>query len=448
MKTRNCKEKHLGLGDLASLVIIFCINAWAGDAHQPPNIILLSVDTLRADFLGCYGYPGQISPNIDILARQGVLFEDVLTTIGKTGPAFTSLFTSQYPPTTGARRNGRRMRPDMITLAERLKKRGYVTWAVISNWVLRAKLSGLQRGFDRYDQEFSTRRSGPVAEERLAPDVTQKACEWLQQVPSRPLFFWVHYSDPHSPYTFHQEFPVPLPAGESKHRGLKKRRAYASEVRFTDYWIGQFLDTLWARIPRNKTCLVFLSDHGESLGEHGTWGHGKNVLQPNLRIPLIIIGPGIPRGKRTRFPASIVDLMPTILALARIKEPPGCRGKNLLGVWDKPISNQRRRFAFADRGAVLAFHAPRKHRNPLAVCMVKGRWKTVYHFRYDYFQFYDLVDDPEELHPYVKQQPRECASFSHELMQWYNDLPKYHHKADSQPKLTNEDIERLKSLGY
>ena len=425
------------------------LGAQDADARaRRPNILLLTVDTLRADHLGCYGYPDEITPAIDSLAERGTLFEDAVTTIGKTGPAFVSLFTSHFPPTTGARRNGLRCRPDLPLLTQVLKRQGYATCAIISNWTLRDNLSGLGRGFDRYDVDFTEVRAGPIAKERLAPDVTKRAVEWLEEHREGPVFMWVHYSDPHSPYSFRKKFSVQVTGGEKGSRRWEKRRGYASEVRFTDHWIQVFLDQGLPLLPAGDTYIVFLSDHGESLGEHDYWGHGKNVLQPNLRIPLILVGPGIPKGKRLKHPVSMVDILPTVLSFSGALRLRGIKGASLNRIWDRPVELDRARYAFADRGVAFTSHAPKRYRKPLSMCLIRNNWKAVYSFKYDYCRYFDLTSDPGELRAMRSKPEDRGGIFAKALNSWYGDLAKYTSKSADLSNLTQEDMAQLKSLGY
>ena len=223
----------------------------AAAAAGRTNLLLITVDTLRADFLGCYGFNGDNTPNVDRLASQGVLFEDTISVIGKTGPAFASLFSSLYPPTHGARRNGVRMREDVPVLAEKLREAGYTTGAFISNWTLKSHLSGTHRGFDLYDdQNFDRERNSFGAVERDAADVTRAAVTWLESTPAdRPVFLWIHYSEPHSPYDL-RGATAPKAAEKGDGDGPRSRRyKYSSEVGYADTWIGNLLARAEKRLP-------------------------------------------------------------------------------------------------------------------------------------------------------------------------------------------------------
>jgi arylsulfatase len=228
------------------------------------------------------------------------------------------------------------MRDDVPVLAEKLRDAGYVTAAFISTWTLKSHLSGTHRGFDLYDDEnFDLERNSFGAVERDAADVTQAALRWLDAAPpDRPVFLWIHYSEPHSPYDLKAAY-APKASDKGESDGPRSRRyKYSSEVGYVDNAIGIFLARADKRLAPESTVTVFLSDHGESLGEHDYWGHGKNTHWPNLRIPLLLRGPGIPAARRVAAGASIVDVVPTILDLLGLPALPGAAGHSLTSSWD------------------------------------------------------------------------------------------------------------------
>ncbi|HVS14071.1 MAG TPA: sulfatase [Thermoanaerobaculia bacterium] len=416
-------------------------------ARERPHVLLVSVDTLRADALSCYGYPEEVTPHLDALAARGVLHIDTLSTIGKTGPAFSSLFTSLYPPTHGARRNGVPMRPDVPTLPELLAGGGYQTAAFISNWTLRRNLAAVDRGFEHFDQEFTRKRNLFGAAERDAPSVVAATLDWLEagRDRTRPLFLWVHFSEPHDPYDLHRGFEVPKPPGSERAKGWQKRWRYASEVAFTDHMVGELLRSLEPHLPAAETLVVFVADHGESLGEHGYWGHGKNTLWPNLRIPLILSGPGIPENRRVEGPASIVDLLPTLLELLDFERPARIEGISLVPSWSGSPPADRPRYTFADRHTVLGQVAREGFEHPLEISMVSSGVKTVYEFDSRRTRFFDLRTDPLEVEPLESPPLAATPPLYRQLASWYRQLPKYLGGAN---QLSDEDLEQLKSLGY
>jgi len=429
------------------IVILIFPCAQFAFSETAPTILFISVDTLRADNLGCYGYPHSISPNIDYLSRKSILFTDSLTTIGKTGPAFASLFTSHYPPTTGARRNGMRLRPDLPTLAELLKKKDYTTGAIISNWTLKNRLSGLKRGFDYYNDDLPEVRNGPVAKEKYAPEVTEQALSFITTCSSRPLFFWVHYSDPHTPYELHRNFRVNRVEAKSHGgQGWRKKRRYRSEIRFTDYWIGKLIHESMDHFENEPLEIIFFSDHGESLGEHNSWGHGKNVFNPNLHIPLLFSGTCDQTNTLNTSPVSIIDIMPTILDKFTFQTLPIMDGISITTEASNKKGNERKRYAFSDRGVKFFHHAPKKYEDPLSMCLVKKEWKAIFYFPLNVWKYFNLKTDPAETNAIQSAPPYLSPAMKNQLTNWYHSLPKHFRRP--KPQLTDEDIECLRSLGY
>ena len=419
----------------------------AAAAEARPNVLLVTVDTLRADFLGCYGFVGENTHYINSLAQQGVLFEDTLSVIGKTGPAFASLFSSLYPPTHGARRNGVRMRDDVPVLAESLRAAGYTTAAFISNWTLKSHLAGTNRGFEHYDEVFNRARNSFGAVERDAEDVTTAALRWLDKLPAgRPVFLWVHYSDPHSPYEMHPQFgPRKTDAGEGDNP-KSRRYKYSSEVGYVDVWIGNFIGKGERRLRPESTLVVFLADHGESLGEHDYWGHGKNAHWPNLRIPLILRGPGIPAGRRVTAGASIVDVLPTILDYLQLPPLPGAEGKSLTGTWNGNAGDASRlRFAMGERPTALTSKGRHHYNHPLVISAQNQDAKAIYDFGDGKVTYYDLRSDPGETKPLAQPPIEMRPALGRQLSDWYKRLKKYE---EAGGELSPEDVEQLRSLGY
>lgn len=418
-----------------------------------PHLVLLSVDTLRADALGAYGGESATTPTIDALAAEGLLFEDAHTTIGKTGPAFASMFTSLYPPTHGARRNAQRMRSDIPVLAEILGQTGYEAAAFISNWTLRADLVGLNRGFDHYDEEFTQARNAVGVMERHADDVARAAERWLRRRAGdedrreRPLFLWVHFSDPHSPYLERTGFTPPLPPREQRGSGWQRRWRYQSEVNYVDHWLGRLSEAIDELLAGPRYTL-FVSDHGESMGEHGYWGHGKNVHWPNARIPMILAGPGIPEGRRIEEAVGVVDILPTVLDLLELEAPASVAGRSLVPIGDEPAGEARPRYVIGDKHSALLARSRRNapYEDPLQISMEVDGAKVLHDFSKRTTVYFDLTVDPEEERPLQAPPVDLVPPLGRRLVNWYRDLPKY--EARSGNVLSEEDVRQLKSLGY
>ncbi len=438
---------------LRGLALAVVATAPAAPAAAAPHLVLLTVDTLRADALGVYGAASATTPTIDALAERGVLFEDAQTVIGKTGPAFASAFTSFYPPTHGARRNAQRMRDDVPVLAEMLGAAGYETAAFISNWTLRADLLGLDRGFDHYDENFTRDRNAVGLKERHADDVARAAERWLQRRTedearrNQPLFFWVHFSDPHSPYLERNGFTPPQPPREERVAGWQRRWRYQSEVNYVDHWMGRLVTAMDELLPGPRHTL-FLSDHGESMGEHGYWGHGKNVYWPNARIPMILAGPGVPEGRRVSAAVSIIDLLPTVLDLLNIETSATLEGASLLPFGDMDSRTARPRFVIGDRHSALMEKSRRRapYEDPLQISLELDGAKVLHDFSKRRTIYFDLKADPEEERPLTSPPVDLTPPLGRRLVNWYRALGKY--EAKSGAELSEEDLRQLESLGY
>lgn len=404
-----------------------------------PNVVIVSVDTLRADFLGCYGSPWATSPHLDGLAAESLVYDDFLCEVPLTGPSFGSFMTSRYPRTTGMTRNGLRMPAEAPTLAEAFRAAGYATFCVQSNWTLKAKLCGLDRGFDVYEEDFHKKRWGIVKPERRADEVTRVALELLQaRTPDKPFFAWIHYSDPHAPYLFHREHN---PSG--KRRWLLKneekvRVKYASEVAYADEHIGRLLEAL----PRENTVVVFIADHGESLYEHDYLGHGRRVYQPELRIPFMVRAPGVTPG-RTAAPGRGVDVAPTLLALAGLAPMPEMLGTDLIG--HAPEADRVRVFETYG-GAVPRLpgaHALMADASPMRQGVIQDGWKLILGSGHP--ELFNLREDPGELENLASRETARVAGLQQLITDWDQVTRQM---ASTGATLDKDDVRALEALGY
>jgi arylsulfatase A-like enzyme/Flp pilus assembly protein TadD len=292
----------------------------AGSAEPPPQgVLLITVDTLRADHLGCYGAPDGSSPHIDRLAAEGVLFEDASTPVPITLPAHASLLTGVSPPIHGVRDNAEyRLGDALPTMAELLRQGGWESGAVVGAVVL-SGIFGLDRGFSHYDDDIvvdAARGHESEYPERPAAAVVDQALEWLRDRPAGSRFFlWVHLFDPHAPY----EPPAPF-----------EGQGYPGEVAYTDSQVGRLLEGLDHQGVAENTLVILTADHGEGLGEHGEVTHGFFVYQSTMRVPLMARLPGrIPAGGRIATPVSLVDVLPTVLDATRLDHPQDLEGRSV-----------------------------------------------------------------------------------------------------------------------
>lgn len=408
-------------------------------AHENPvNVVLLSVDTLRADRLGCYGYTLNTSPNIDAFAAGGLVFEDTLCEVPLTMPSLGSMLSSKYPRSTGTTRNGLRMPDNAIRVAEIFREADYYTFCVQSNWTLKARLSGLDRGFDVYEDDFHKKRWGFIKPERAADEVTATALEALaRRDPGRPFFAWIHYTDPHAPYKMHRDFNPLNRKVWMLGRERKTRAKYDSEVAFTDYHIGLFL----AALPPD-TAVVFVADHGESLFEHDYLGHGRRIYQTCMQIPLIIRAPGLNPG-RSAAPARGIDVGPTLLGLAGLPKPRAMNGIDLL---EKTPPMDRIRIFETYGGAIPRLPGARAllaGSDPIRQGVILDRWKLIVSGRQK--ELFYLPDDPGELKNLASQHPDRIEAMEALIDAWNSENKRVEEGPEA---LDEDDIRALESLGY
>jgi arylsulfatase A-like enzyme/Tfp pilus assembly protein PilF len=290
------------------------------------NVLLISVDTLRPDHLGCYGYEPTDTRNVDGIAEDGFLFTQAHATVPLTLPSHTSLLSGMSPISTGVRDNGAFVLPGhFVTLAEALKAEGYSTAAFVSTFVIDSRF-GLDQGFDLYDDRMETGASatGFYFPERTAEHVNEPAVEWLGAA-QEPFFAFVHYYDPHLPYT------PPAP-----YDSLYADALYDGEVAYTDVAIGEILDTLREAGTLDNTLIVFVSDHGEGLGDHDESGHGTLVYEPTIKVALIVrlpsgeeAGDGGRTGRIDNV-VSLIDVKPTVLDFLGIEDGARTDGVSLM----------------------------------------------------------------------------------------------------------------------
>lgn len=412
----------------------------AGVIASPPNVVLLSVDTLRADYLGVYGCPVDASPHIDRFAAESLVFTDCVCEVPLTGPSMGSMLTSLYPRLTGTTRNGLRMPSHVPTVAEQFQAAGYHTFCVQSNWTLKAGLSGMDRGFDIYDDDFHKKRWGFIKPERLADEVARIAMDLLAaRDPDKPFFAWIHFTDPHAPYNFRRDFNPAMRPRFFMPNAHKVRFKYASEVAYTDHYIGQLL----AALPEGGTRVVFVADHGESLYEHDYLGHGRRVHQTGMRIPLMIHGKGVAPG-RTSEPARGIDIGPTLLGLAGLPVPESMLGLDLTR---KAPAPDRVRVIETYGGAVPGLPGAKALMAdvpPMRQGVIHEGWKLILGGGAP--QLFHLPSDPGELDDRAAAEPARVDALRRLVETWTRDT----RRADDAeaPALSQDDIRALEALGY
>src|SRR5438093_1706910 len=367
-----------------------------GRRGRPPgaglNVLLVTLDTTRADRLGCYGYAGARTARLDRLAAEGVRFENAFADAPITLPSHASLLTGLYPFEHGVRNNGNFYLPDRFeTLATLLRKRGYRTAAFVSSFVLDRRY-GLARGFESYDdrmEEAVALGSGGEAERR--GDRTALACtRWLEgyaaQRASTPFFVWLHLYDPHEPY----RPPPPF-------RELFADHPYDGEVAFADVVVASVLEKLAQLGLLDRSLVVVVADHGESLGDHGEETHSMFLYESAIRVPLILWRPGVlPAGRVVASPVRTVDVAPTILDI--LGEPPlaAPHARSLRGTIDGRAP-ERPAAIYAET------YVPKLYLNGAALrALREDRYKLIDAPRPE---LYDLDRDPGETQNRLEQEP-------------------------------------------
>ncbi|MFP6638703.1 MAG: sulfatase [Myxococcota bacterium] len=373
-----------------SALLVVGLAGWVASCARdsvapPPNVLLVTFDTLRADWVHAYGFAGENTPSLDALAARGVLFENAIAAASLTAPAHASIMTGRYARQHSVGTlNGESRLEGLETLAEQFREAGYDTAAFVSNVVLRRRI-GLDRGFDVYDDDLMAgEENRPAYFERPAQLTVERALGWLAgRSPDRPFFLWLHLQDPHGPYTPPAEFEgrvgdvslrlkadLPVLSKNSGQAGIPSYQAlselrdpavyagrYAEEIMYADFWLGRLVGRFEARSTSRGAIILMTADHGESMGEQGFFfQHGQSIRPEMARVPLIVVAPGV-SPKRTSALASHVDIVPTLLDLARLPSLPGASGISLVssfGEGDGPSD----RFVFSDTEGEAGLYGP------------------------------------------------------------------------------------------
>ncbi len=406
---------------------------WALYGRRDPrlNVLLVTIDTLRADHVGSYGYAAAQTPALDALAARGLRFAQATTVAPLTLPAHASLMTGTFPAYHRVRDNGGfYLSDDQTTLATLLRRRGYRTGGFVSAFVLDHRW-GIAQGFDRYYDDFDLARyrvdAGLDAVQRPGREVAAKAIEWLDERDGRPFFAWVHLYEPHAPYDPPEPIRSRFPA--------TMIGAYDGEIAEADIQVGRLIGHLASTGRLDRTLVVVLGDHGESLGEHGEEQHGFFVYNPDIQIPLIVAGPGVP-ARVVDDHARIVDVMPTILDLLHIDDANAVQGRSLL-----PLAR-------GERLNLVAFSEtwyPRHHYGWSELTSIRdGRYHFIAAPRRE---LYDTQVDPGELRDIAAANPGRADALEHALRAFLAETSST--GGPGSPRPVDPDVEaRLRSLGY
>lgn len=416
---------------LAALVLL----AGCGErAPRSTNLLLVTLDTTRADRVGCYGYDGALTPALDGLARRGVLFEQVVSVAPMTLPAHATILTGLHPPEHGLRTNGEwRLHEEVSTLAETLSDRGYRSGAFIASFTLDSR-NGLDRGFELYDDDLSAvQRSSadrPLSVYRPGDAVTDAALAWLDDLDAAdPFFGWVHLFDPHTPYSAHAELDGTPLAG---------RADYDAELAFADRQLDRLLRFLDDAGIAEHTLVVVVGDHGEGLPGDPEQGHGYALYEETLRVPLILAWPGrVGAGHRVSERVSLVDLYGTmreLLELPTERRPDGTADNFAAAALGGAIQD-RECYAETDLPYTSLGWAPLR-------ALVSDRWKYV---RSSRPWLFDRLADPGETTDVAAAHPEVATEMERRLVALEGQMER---REASEIGLTAEQQRSLASLGY
>jgi len=426
---------------IATLLLLSCLACGPAEdpkatSTAPLNVVVITLDTCRADALGVYGQPLPTSPRIDALAADGLLFEHAVSSAPSTFPSHSSLFTGKEPYAHGARSNlGYELAEGNVTLAEVLNSRGYVTGAQIAAPVL-ARGRKLEQGFDSYVdpgktetvlEKLDAAEKGRFRLTRDAEEITEQGLAFLRANSQRPFLLWLHYFDIHRPYDPPPEFLQRIPGSP-----------YHAEVARVDDAVGRIADEIERLGIRKHTLVVVTADHGEGLGEHGEESHSFFVYDSTVRVPLVLWGADVvPRGARADTVVRLVDVAPTVLDLVGAPTPPGIQGVSLRPLLGEP----ERDLSLLGYGESIE-PATTFGASPLRFVRY-GRWKYIHKL---IPELYDVETDPSELNDLAASQPEVVAEMRARLRSLLAAAPKA--PTGAQVDMDPATLQQLHALGY
>jgi arylsulfatase A-like enzyme/Flp pilus assembly protein TadD len=396
---------------------------------QPENIVLITLDTVRADHLHCYGNDKIKTPTIDNLARNGVLFEKAVAQTPLTGPSHASIFTGENPNIHHVRDTGGfALQPSSVTLATVLEQHGWDTAGFISAPVLN-KQFGFNQGFATYDDqipEATDKSTGQTSATRAANLTVDHAIAWLHGQSGKPFFVWLHLYDAHVPYHPPAQFLRQYP-----------KNPYDAEIAFEDQQLGRFLEAVKQKSPAGKTLVLLLSDHGEGLGQHGEAGHGIFLYDSTVRIAWIMAGPGVPAGVRVQQQAREIDALPTVLDLLGGKPSAAIQGTSMVP-------------AFSGKAVPTTY----SYEETLYPKINMG-WSELRGVHADHWMYiraprpelYDLDQDPGELNNVIATHPKEFRKLEAQLKQ-LSQLGESNTETLVTNHMDQQTLSQLRSLGY
>lgn len=455
MKTRNhhrnMRNMAAALGLAAALMMTFLVTVTVNCGSRKRisskgyNLMVITLDTMRADRIGVYGYTNAQTPNLDQLAANGIMFENCRAPVPLTLPSHCSIFTGRYPPGHCVRDNGTFFLDEAeITLAEKMKTQGHQTFAVIASFVLLSKF-GLSQGFDVYDDSLNIDQLITSFDSEIKADqVYEKFSKWLKkyqkhQADSRQekekFFAWIHFYDPHTPYE--------PPDRYKKKFGSHLEALYDGEVAFTDLYVGKIIADLESAHLLDQTLIVIAGDHGEAFGEHNEFGHSFFCYEENLRVPLVFYNPRLfPGPQRIKNRVNLVDIMPTVLEMYGQEIPGAIHGKSFTNLLTGKKDETERTFY------IESMHGKEEMGWAPLTGIIQDRYKYI---SLPEPELYDLTDDSQEKENLFRKKNQVARSLDKKLMNLVKtySLPDAASPGSSGRRtLTQTDKQHLQSLGY
>ena len=416
------------------------IQGWEG-AEAPPNVLLITVDTLRADVMGAYGYARPTTPELDAFAATATVFEQPMSSASWTLPSFASLFTSLFSSTHQCWKLFSKLDDSFETLAEVLTRHGYDTACFVSHTMLNPS-QGMQQGFVHFDDSYADPEAD--TELRISSEyISDRGLRFLEQksavADGVPWMLWLHYFDPHSYYMNHEGVTETfLPPDADLHSRAGERGRYDGEVRYTDHHIGRVLRALEEEGLDESTIVVFVADHGEEFFEHGNTEHGSTLFNELVRVPLFIRVPG-EQPRRVSQVVRTVDVMPTLIDYAGASIEREIEGRSL-----------RRLVEGSSMSLPPALLEIRQSDATLMEGVVSGRWKLVHHLDDDHYELYDLESDPLEQEDLAEKEPERVKQLTKTLRNMVAEAQRRSrsYSVSGTEEASPMELEALKGLGY
>jgi len=443
---------------VSALATAVVFSAFACSRTRRPNLLLISLDTVRADHCSVYDYALPTTPGLEVLATEGIVCDAAYSTTPVTGPSHATMFTGLMPQNHGLRVNGERLGQDRRTLAESLLAEGYQTAGVASSFALNSSF-GLSRGFEFWNDDLPLEGSKHHSDtwlghevnagfDRRADRTTEVASGWLRtsRDPDRPFFLFVHYFEPHGPYVPPDRWQLEFRCDGGSNEVERMIAAYDAGLAFTDDEVARLLNVLAELELAEDTMVVVTADHGEGLMTHGAMAHGPHLYDEAVHIPLIFRWPGwLHEGRRMAQPVSLTDLAPTILELLRVEAEPGRMDGRSFAPWllSLPVEAEESPI-FLFRGNVRREMVGDRRVEAERFGVVDGRWKFLTS-EFEEDELFDLDADPGESTNLGSKCPQEVERLGALLSPWARIASR---TDDSGVALSREEQRGLEVLGY